>query len=81
MSGTGSQPYKRYRHSGSAGTPDLSIWLSVDPNGREIWIIAEDGNKYQIIRDLEICEEKVTIYDAKKRRHNIPIFYKDARFF
>ena len=31
MSGTGSQPYKRYRHSGSAGTLDLSIWLSVDP--------------------------------------------------
>ena len=31
LSGTGSQPYKRHRHSGSAGTSDLSIWLSVDP--------------------------------------------------
>ena len=26
-----SPPPARYRHSGSAGTPDLSIWLSVDP--------------------------------------------------
>ena len=24
-------PAARHRHSGSAGTPDLSIWLSVDP--------------------------------------------------
>ncbi len=78
-----------------------------DPNGREIWIVGEDGNKYQyfngklytsdgevchvvegsfeesalnnldvlrstktggrIIRDLETCEKKITISDAKNR--------------
>ena len=75
----------RYHISGSDGTPDLSIWLSVDPmsdkypglspyvycgnnpvklvdpNGEEIWIVGEDGNRYQYFNgklynsDGEMC--------------------------
>ena len=38
-----SPPPARHRHSGFAGTSDLSIWLSVDLDGRDIWEINEEG--------------------------------------